>query len=160
MDDPVPVRRWLLGCLTIALLIAAVILLSRPAIFLLAPPRGDAAMVVASASELDAEEPIRRDVILSRSYGWAGELDAGDGRVQLTLLLARSPTGAVTAVNGASPPGAGCPVERAGDRLADCDGRTWTLDGLPIDAEAPLERFPAIVDGASVAVDLTRTLGD
>ena len=159
MDDPVPVRRWLLGCLTIALLVGAVMLLVRPTIFTLAPPRDDSAVVVAAASELGAE-PLRRDVILSRAYGWAGEIDAGDGRVQLTLLVTRPPSGAATAVNAASRAGGGCAVDPRGDRLTDCDGRTWTFDGLPIEAAGPLERFPVTVEAGSVLVDLTRSVED
>lgn len=159
MDDPVPVRRWLVGCLTIALLVGAALLLLWATVFSLAPPRDDSAVIVGAASELGAE-PLRRDVILSRSYGWAGEVDAGDGRVQLTVLVTRPPSGAATAVNAASRAGGDCAVEQSGDRLTDCDGRTWTLDGRPIEADRPLERFPVTVDGGSVVVDLTRSVGD
>lgn len=159
MDDPVPVRRWLVGCATVALLVVAVLLLLRPAIFTITPPRGDAAVVVAALAEV-GDEPIRREVVLRRSYGWAGEVGAGDGRVQLTLLIARSPSGAVTAVNAASSAGGGCPVENLADRLTDCDGRTWTFEGVAIDAGDPLERFPVTIDGGSVIVDLTRRVGE
>jgi hypothetical protein len=112
---------------------------------------------VAAASEL-GPEPIARQVILSRSRGWIGELAAADGRVELTVLVARSASGAVSAVNAASADG--CAVEMSGDRLEDCDGRTWTVEGEPIDADRPLERFPARIDGTSVVVDLTRTVAD
>lgn len=160
MDDPVPVRRAAIGCLTIAVLVGALLLLVRPTVFTLAPPRDDRAVVVAAASELELT-PIRRDVILSRSRGWAGEIDAGDGRVQLALLVGPSTLGGIAAVNASSPARAGCGVEVAGDRLTDCEGRTWTFEGVPIDAgDPPLQRFPAEVDGGSVVVDLTRTVGD
>lgn len=156
MDDPVPVRRAVIGCLTIAILVAGLLVLIRPALFTLAPPRDDSAVVVAAASEL-GDLPIRRDVILSRSHDWAGEVDAGDGRVQLTILLSPSALGGVAAVNAASPDRDGCPVQVAGDRLADCDGRTWTFEGLPIDATAPpLERFRVTDDGGTLVVDMTR----
>jgi hypothetical protein len=160
VDDPVPVRRALIGCLTIALLVAGLLVLVRPAIFMLAPPRDDRAVVVAAASEL-GDLPISRPVVLSRSRGWAGETDLGDGLVQHTLLISRSTLGGVGAVNAASPEGGGCAVRVAGDRLADCDGRTWTFDGLPIDAAgSPLERFPVTDDGGALVVDMTRTLDD
>ena len=156
MDDPVPVRRAVIGCLTIALLVAGLLVLIRPALFTLAPPRDDGVVVVAAVSEL-SDAPIRRDVVLSRSHGWAGETDAGDGRVQLTLLMSPSALGGVSAVNAASPGREGCAVEIAGDRLEDCDGRTWTFDGTPIDAaDPPLERFPVIDEGGTLVVDLTR----
>lgn len=160
MDDPVPVRRALIGCLTIALLVAGVLVLVRPALFMLAPPRDDRAVVVAAASDLE-DVPISRPVVLSRSRGWAGETDLGDGLVQHTLLISRSALGAVAAVNAASPDRDGCEVRVAGDRLSDCEGRTWTFDGLPIEgAGPPLERFPVTDDGGALVVDMTRTLED
>lgn len=156
MDDPVPVRRALIGCLTIAIVVTGLLVLVRPVLFTLAPPRDDSAVVVAAASEL-GDLPIRRDVVLSRSHGWAGEVDAGDGRVQHTILISPSALGGVAAVNAASPDGEGCPVRVAGDRLADCDGRTWTFDGVPIDAtDQPLERFPVTDEGGTLVVDMTR----
>jgi len=160
MNDPVPIRRAVVGCLTIAVLVTGLLLLLRPTLFTLAPPRGDEAVVVAAASELETT-PIRRDVVLSRSRGWAGEIDAGDGRVQLVLLIGPATRGGLAAVNGASPLREACPVAVAGDRLADCEGHTWTFDGVPIDAaDPPLERFPIEIDAGSVVVDLTRTVGD
>jgi len=160
VDDPVPVRRAVIGCLTIALLVAGLLVLIRPALFTFAPPRDDRSVVVAAVSEL-GEAPIRRDVILSRSHGWGGETDAGDGRVQVTLLISPSALGGASAVNAASPGREGCDVEVAGDRLADCDGRTWTFEGLPIDAADPqLERFPVIDDGGTLVVDMTRLVED
>ncbi|MGZ8475213.1 MAG: hypothetical protein ACXWWQ_03175 [Candidatus Limnocylindria bacterium] len=160
MDEPVPIRRAVIGCLTIALLVAGLLLLIRPALFTFAPPRDDGAVVVGAVSEL-GEAPMRRDVILARSHGWSGEVDAGDGRVQHTLLISPSALGAVAAVNAASPGREECPVEVAGDRLEDCDGRTWTFDGAPIDAaDPPLERFPVIDEGGTLVVDMTRLVDD
>ncbi|MEP7081719.1 MAG: hypothetical protein ABI841_01950 [Chloroflexota bacterium] len=160
MDDPVPVRRAVIGCLTIAILVAGLLVLIRPALFTFAPPRDDRALVVGAVAEL-GDVPIRRDLILSRSHGWSGEADAGDGRVQLSLLISPAALGAVAAVNAASPGRDGCVVEVAGDRLEDCDGRTWTFDGAPIDAaDPPLERFPVIDEGGTLIVDMTRLLED
>lgn len=160
MDDPVPVRRAVIGCLTIAVLVAGLLVLIRPALFTFAPPRDDGAVVVAAASELGVA-PIRRNVVLSRSHGWAGEADAGDARVQIALLISPSALGGVAAVNAASPGAEGCAVEVAGDRLEDCEGRTWTFDGVPIDeADPPLERFPVTDEGGTLVVDLTRLVGD
>ena len=76
MDEPVPIRRAAVGCLLIALAGLAVALLVRPAIFYLAPPRDDSAVVVATAAEV-FDGPVLRDVLLTRSYGWDGERDAG-----------------------------------------------------------------------------------
>jgi hypothetical protein len=46
------------------------------------------------------------------------------------------------------------------ERFTDCTGRTWTLEGAPIDPPSapPLQRFPAEVASGSVTVDFTRTL--
>ena len=160
MNDPVPVRRAVIGCLTIAVLVGALLLLVRPAIFTLAPPRDDTAVIVATGTELGSA-PIRRDVILTRAYGWAGEVDAGNGRSQMTILIAPSAFGGAWAVNAAAPDRPNCAVEVAGDRLRDCDGREWSFDGLPLDPAGPfLERFPAAIEGGSVVVDMSRTLED
>ncbi len=155
VDEPVPVRRYAVGCLLIAVMVVGVILLVRPAIFSLAPPRDDAAVVVATAAQA-AAGPMRRDVILSRSYGHDGELDAGDGRVQLGLVIGPGAAGGVAVLNAASPVAANCPVEIGADRLTDCDGRSWSFDGIPLDAaDPPLQRFTARVVDASVVADLT-----
>lgn len=158
MDEPVPVRRAALGCLLIAIAGIVVALLVRPAIFTLAPPRDDSVVIVASASEV-ANGPMEREVLLSRSRGWDGERDAGDGRVQLTLIVAPTTFGAVSVVAAASPVTDDCPIEIGADRLVDCEGRAWTYAGVPIDpADPPLDRFPALVDDGAVVVDLTRTI--
>ena len=160
MDEPVPLRRAVVGCLLVAVAVIGVALLVRPAIFSLAPPRDDASVFVATATEV-ASGPIRREVLLSRSYGWSGERDAGNGRVQLAVILAPSRFGAISAVNAASPGRADCAVEIGADRLVDCDGRAWTFDGVPIDtADPPLERIGAEVDAGSVVLDLTGPAGE
>ena len=157
-DEPVPVRRALVGCLAIVVVGLAIAVLVRPAIFSVAEPRDDSVAIVSTLTEAQAG-PVRRDQRLSRSYGHDGELDADDGRVQVSVIVAPSSFGGISVVNAASPVTEDCPVEIAGDRLADCDGRTWTFDGLPIDtADPPLERFEATVDDGAIVVDFTRTL--
>lgn len=160
MDEPVPIRRAAIGCLVIAVLGVAVVLLVRPAIFLLAPPRDDSAVIVATVAQM-GDGAIRRDVVIERSYGHDGEIDAGEGRVQLGLVVAPSAFGATVVLNAASPDADDCPVAVEVGRLVDCDGRAWTLDGRPIDAaDPPLQRFPSEVVDGSVVADLTRTLGE
>lgn len=157
MDEPIPIRRVLVGFALILLLVLAVMLLVRPTIFTLAPPRDDTVVAVGTLNEVSARTG-RIDVVLSDSYGWAGERDAGDGRTQLSVIVGPTTTG-LAAVNAASPVADDCPVEISADRLTDCDGRSWTFAGLPIDsADPPLERFPITVDGGSVLVDFTRTI--
>jgi hypothetical protein len=157
MDEPVPIRRVLVGFALIALLVIAVMLLVRPAIFSLAPPRDDTVVPVGTQNEVSMTTR-RIEVVLSDSYGWDGEQDAGDGRTQLGVIVGPTATG-IAAVNATSPVAEDCPVEITADRLTDCDGRSWTFAGLPINsADPPLERFPITVDGGSVFVDFTRTI--
>ncbi len=156
MDEPVPIRRAAVGCLLVALAALALALIVRPAIFSLAPPRDDSAVIAATATEV-AGGPVRRDLVLSRSRGWSGERDAGDGRVQVSVILAPSSTfGGVSAVNAASPGRTDCSIEIGADRLTDCDGRAWTFEGFPIDpADAPLERIVTEIASGSIVLDMT-----
>jgi hypothetical protein len=157
-DDPVPVRRAVVGCLVIALVGFGLAALVRPLIFSVAPARDDSVVIVAQAAEI-VDGPIERDVLLGRSYGWDGETDAGDGRVTLPVVISPLAGGTATAVAAASPVSEDCPVEIAADRLRDCDGRAWTFAGLPIDAaDPPLQRFALEVDAGTVLVDFTRTV--
>jgi hypothetical protein len=157
MDEAIPIRRVLIGFGLIALLVLVVMLLIRPAIFTLAPPRDDTVVAVGTVTDVSASTRLL-DVILAGSYGWDGERDAGDGRTQLSVIVGPTVTG-LAAVNAASPVADDCPVEIAADRLTDCDGHSWTFAGLPIDsADPPLQRFPITVDGGSVFVDFTRTI--
>jgi hypothetical protein len=159
-DEPVPVRRAAVGCLLIAVLGLGFAALVRPAIYLLAPPRDDARVIVGTLTELDSG-PVVRDQVLSRSYGHEGEVDAGGGRVQLRLIISPSGFGTATVVNAASPVEADCPVEIGADRLRDCSGRTWTFEGLPIDgSDPPLERFAVVVEDGAIVADLSETLGE
>jgi hypothetical protein len=159
MDEPVPIRRAAVGCLLVALAGLAVALVVRPAIFTFSEPRDDSAVIVATLAEAQTG-PIRRDVILSRAYGWDGEEDRGEGRVQIAIIVGPGRFGGLAAVAAASPVAADCPVAIDADRLTDCDGRSWTFEGLPLDsADPPLDRFPVEVASGSVTVDLTRLEG-
>jgi hypothetical protein len=156
MDEPVPLRRAAVGCLLLAIAAIAVLLVVRPAIFSLAPPRDDGAVVVASQTEVSAG-PLRRDVVLSRSRGWAGERDAGDGRVQVSVIVSPTTVGGIAALIAAAPDVDGCDVIVGADRLTDCQGRAWTVDGVPLDpGDPPLQRVPVDVANGSVTLDLSR----
>ena len=160
MDEPVPVRRAALGCLLIVVAVVALELIVRPAIFSVAPPRDDSVVTVATTIEVNAG-PISRDVILSRSRGWSAERDAGDGRVQVSVILAPSTVGGISAVNAATPGRDDCPVKIGADRLTGCDGRAWTFDGNPIDpADPSLELIAVDLASGSVVLDMTKPLID
>jgi hypothetical protein len=157
LDDPPPIRRAAIGCLVLAIVGFGFAALVRPLIFSVAPPRDDSVVIVGTLAEA-AAEPIRRVQLLSRSYGYDGELDAGDGRVEIAVIATATQSGGVTVVNAASPDRDDCAVEVGADRLVDCEGRTWTYEGLPIDsADPPLQRFPATIEDGAIVVDFTRS---
>jgi len=159
MDEPVPIRRAVIGCLLLAILGVAAVVLVRPAILLFAEPRDDSAVVLGS-SQLAVDGPVVRDVILARPRGWSGEIDADDGHAQLRLFVAPSRFGGYAVVAAASPIRSDCPLEIRADRYVDCDGHEWTHEGDPLDAaDPPLDRFEALLDAGNVVVDLTRLAG-
>jgi hypothetical protein len=153
-----PVARTAVGCLVVALVIVGLMLLVRPAIFSLAPPRDDTHVILGTTAAL-ASGPRVVQVALARSYGLDGERPLDAGRVQAAVVVAPTLSGGFSVVNAASPVAPDCPVEIAGDRLRDCEGRTWTFDGSPIDPGLPpLQRFEVSVDDGSVGADLTRPI--
>jgi hypothetical protein len=157
-DDPPPFRRAAIGCLVIALLGLGIAALVRPLIFSVAPPRDDSVVIIGTLSDLSAG-PVRQDLVLSRSYDLDGEREAGDGRVQIAIIATANTAAGVTVVNAASPGRDDCAVEIAGDRLADCEGRTWTYEGLPIDSADPaLQRFRTEVQDGAIVVDFTQVI--
>jgi hypothetical protein len=154
----VPVARTAVGCLVVTLALVGLMLLVRPAIFSLAPPRDDTHVIVGTATAL-ATGPRVVEVALARSYGLDGERPLEAGRVQVALIVAPSLTGGFSVVNAASPVADDCPIEIGDDRLRDCEGRSWTFDGSPIDPGfPPLQRFEVSIDEGSVGADLTRPI--
>jgi hypothetical protein len=153
-----PVARTLVGCLVVAVALVGLMLLVRPAIFSLAPPRDDSHVIVGTTTAL-AAGPRVVDVALARSYGLDGERPLGAGRVQVALVVASTLTGGFSVVNATSPISDDCAIEIAEDRLSDCAGRSWTFDGSPIDPGLPpLQRFEVSVDDGSVGADLARPI--
>ncbi len=150
------VVRYAVGALIGFVLLLGLMLLVRPLIFSIAPPRDDSSYAVAASTEL-AKGPIRRELPLNASQGLPGEQVREDVPVIAVVLWLR-PGGEPSAVNAWSVPH-DCAVEISGDRLRDCQGSTWTFDGAPIDASVPaLQRFPAQSVSGAVIVDFTRPL--
>lgn len=150
-----PIARYAVSAVLGLVLLLALMLVIRPLIFSFAPERGDANYAVAPAAEVGAT-PVGRTLLLNESHGLPGEQPNGR-RVALRVLVSQSAAGGVAALDAWSPL-AECPVEVAGDRLRDCDGSTWTFNGVPINATLPLHRFPAEVRSGAVIVDFTRSL--
>jgi hypothetical protein len=157
MDEGVPVRAAVVGCLGLAVIGVLAVLLARPTILLFTDPRGDDEVALGPAS-MTADGPVAVGVVLGRSYGWDGEADAGGGRTELAVIVSTGQTGGPSTVAAASPLRESCPVEIAADRLVDCDGHAWTFEGFPIDpGDPPLDRIPTSVEDGQIVADFTRT---
>lgn len=152
-----PVARAAVGCVVGGLLLLGLILLVRPLIFSLAPPRGDDAVAVATVGNVT--EPRLLTVGLLESHGLDGEVMAPDGHIEVRVVVTPVGFGAYSVVNAASPLQNDCPVEIAREELVDCEGRRWRVDGSPLDSGLPpLQRFAAEVDAGAIIVDMTRPL--
>jgi hypothetical protein len=152
-----PVARAAVGCVVVGLLLLGLILLVRPLIFSLAPPRGDDAVAVATVGNMT--EPQLLPIVLLESHGLDGEVEAPDGHVEVRIVVAPVAFGSYTVVNAASPIQDNCPIQIAGESLVDCEGRRWHTDGSPLDPGLPpLQRFAAEVDAGAIIVDMTRPL--
>jgi hypothetical protein len=152
------VGRTAIGCLVGVAALVGVMLLVRPLIFSVAPPRDDSRVVIGSASQF-ADGPERVVVALSRSYGLDSERPLGGGRVQLALIGSQGEAANVVALSAASSVADACPVEPMDGRLVDCAGRAWALDGAPLEAgRPPLERFATTIENGVVYADLTQPL--
>lgn len=150
------VARYAVAGLVAFVLLVGLMLLVRPLIFSIAPPRDDSHYAVAATSEL-AQGPILRELPLNTSHGLPGE-QLRQGVPVVAVVVSLQAGGAASAVNAWSPTH-DCRVTIAGDRLRDCDGDSWTFGGVPIDAGLPaLQSFPAEAVSGAVIVDFTGPL--
>ena len=152
--EPVPVGRYtLLAMLAIAGLLG-ITLLVRPLIFSLADPRDDARYPLLSIGAADVG-PQLVEIRLNDRHGLPGEV-VRDEMVGYTVVVAPLPGRGGYSVVGAWSPTGDCALEISGDRLRDCDGATWTFEGIPFDPEGPsLVAFPAMVRNGAVIADFT-----
>jgi hypothetical protein len=126
----------------------------RPLIFSLADPRDDARYPLLSIAEAD-EGPQLLEILLNDSHGYAGEV-VRDDRVGYTVVVAPLPGREGYSVVGAWSPTGDCALEISGDRLRDCDGATWTFEGISFDVQGPsLVAFPATLRNGAVIADFT-----
>jgi hypothetical protein len=135
-----------------------VTLLVRPFIFTLAGPRDDRNYPLLSASEAD-KGPRSLEIVLNDPHDLPGEV-VRDERVGYTVVVAPLPGRDGYSVVGAWSPANRCTLEIAQDRLRDCQGKAWTFEGFPIEADDPLlTAFPVTVRGGVVLVDFAAPIG-
>jgi hypothetical protein len=152
--DDIPVRRYLVLALIAVGLILIVTLLVRPFIFSLAGPRDDANYPLIAAGEAD-KGPRLIEIVLNDRHGLPGEV-VRDDQVGYTVVVAPLPGGNGYSVVGAWSPSANCALAIDQDRVRDCQGDTWTFEGLPIETgNPPLTAFPVSVRNGAVIVDFT-----
>ncbi len=154
--DPFPVRRYVVAGLLTAAAVAGLLLLVRPFLFSFAPPLSDANYTVASTATI-RNGPKMVEIVLTDSHGWPGEVQREDELISLTVVVSAPAPDAFAVVDAWSPTN-DCALTLGADRLTDCDGDTWTFDGVPIDpADPPLLAFPTTVNSGAVVADFTRT---
>lgn len=153
--DPFPVRRYIVTGLLAAVAVGGLLLLVRPLIFSFAPPLNDANYTVASAAAI-RNGPALVEIVLGEPHGWPGEVRREDELISLNVVVSAIGSEAFAVVNAWSPTN-DCPLTLGADRLTDCEGDTWTFDGVPIDpADPPLMAFPTTVNSGAVVADFTR----
>jgi hypothetical protein len=134
-------------------LLLALLLLVRPFIFSLAPPRDDSVYAVATVGELTGG-PLQRDLLLNRPHDLLGERPSGS-HAELTVVISRTVTGQYAVVSSWSTVN-DCALTLGADRVRDCRGVQWTLAGDPFDsADPPLQRFTVRVENGALIVDFT-----
>ncbi len=137
-------------------LLLALLLLVRPFIFSLGPPRDDSVYAVAAVGELTGG-PIQRDLLLNGPHGLLGEQPSGV-HAELTVVISRTVTGQYAVVSSWSPVN-DCALTLGADRVTDCRGLQWTLAGDPfVSGNPPLPRFPVQVENGALVVDFTAPL--
>ena len=153
-DDNPPVRRYLVVSLLAVAVLLAITLLVRPFILSLAGARDDANYPLSSIADADLG-PRLVEIVLNDSHGLGGEVVRGE-RVGYSVVLSPRPGGAGYWVVGAWSPTGNCPLAIDQDRLRDCNGATWTFEGLPFETGEPsLTAFPVAVRNGAVLADFT-----
>ncbi|HTI29624.1 MAG TPA: hypothetical protein VL687_04630 [Methylomirabilota bacterium] len=154
-QDPLPVRRSVVAGLIAAAAVGGLLLLVRPFIFSFAPPISDANYTVGSAAAIK-NGPALVEIVLGEPHGWPGEVRRDDDLISLAVVASAVGQDAFAVVDAWSPTN-DCALTLGADRLTDCNGDTWTFDGVPIDpADPSLTAFPTTINGGAVVADFTR----
>jgi hypothetical protein len=148
------VGRYAAAALAAFALLLGVLLLVRPAIYSVAPPRDDSVYAVGTTASVPATAPVVKDLLLNLPHGLLGERRTGE-HAAITVVIARSLTGLFSVVNAWSPVN-DCALSAREDRLVDCRGRAWTFAGDPFaGGDPPLQSFPVTSQNGALVVDFT-----
>ena len=148
------VTRYAIAVAIAFLLLLGLLLLVRPMIYSVAPPRDDSVYAVAPAASVPTSEPLVKELLLNTPHGLLGERRSGEHAV-ITVVVARGLNGLFSVVNAWSPTN-GCALTVRPDRLVDCRGHEWTLAGDPFaSGDPPLQSFPVTNQNGAVIVDFT-----
>jgi hypothetical protein len=148
------VARYLVAAVVAFLLLLGLLLLVRPLIYSVAPPRDDSVYAVVTAASVPTTEPLVRELLLNSPHGLLGERRSGEHAV-ITVVVSRGLNGLFSVVNAWSPVN-DCALTGRPDRVVDCRGRAWTLAGDPFTAgDPPLQSFPVTNQNGALVVDFT-----
>ena len=146
--------RYLVAAVVAFLLLLGLLLLVRPLIYSVAPPRDDSVYAVVGAASVPTTEPLVRELPLNSPHGLLGERRSGEHAV-ITVVVSRGQNGLFSVVNAWSPVN-DCALTARPDRLVDCRGRAWTLAGDPFTTgDPPLQSFPVTNQNGALVVDFT-----
>jgi hypothetical protein len=148
------VARYLVAAVVAFLLLLGLLLLVRPLIYSVAPPRDDSVYAVVTAASVPATEPLVKELLLNSPHGLLGERRSGEHAV-ITVLVSRGLNGLFSVMNDWSPVN-DCALTARPDRVVDCRGRAWTLAGDPFTTgDPPLQSFPVTNQNGALVVDFT-----
>jgi hypothetical protein len=136
------------------LLLLGLLLLVRPMIYSVAPPRDDSVYAVATAASVPTSGPLVKELLLNAPHGLLGERRSGEHAV-ITVVVSRELSGVFSVLNAWSTTN-DCALTARPDRLVDCRGHEWTLAGDPFTSgDAPLQSFAVTNQGGALIVDFT-----
>lgn len=148
------VARYLVAAVIAFLLLVGLLLLVRPMIYSVAPPRDDSVYAVTTAASVPTSQPLVKELLLITPHGLLGERRSGL-HATITVVISRGLNGLFSVVNAWSPTN-DCALTARPDRLVDCRGHAWTLSGEPFaSGDRPLQSFPVTTEAGALIVDFT-----
>lgn len=151
------VTRYAVAAVIAFVVLLGLLLLVRPMIYSVAPPRDDSVYAVATVASVPTSEPLVKELLLNAPHGLLGERRSGEHAV-ITVVVSRGLSGLLSVVNAWSPTN-GCALTARPDRLVDCRGHQWTLSGDPFaTGDPPLQSFPVTNQSGALVVDFTHSV--